>query len=105
MLSIIHLILFAVICTGVVFLQIFLSKRESKIPGLILPCITFALSLLFLLNFAVPEGGATADLWLNILISLLLSNIPTFILMAIYFACREKIRKSKQLDKMNIQDL
>lgn len=35
----------------------------------------------------------------------LLGNIPTFVLLAIYFACRGKQHRNKQLDKMNIQDL
>ena len=35
----------------------------------------------------------------------LLWNILTVILMAIYFACREKFKKKKEIDKMNIQDL
>lgn len=34
-----------------------------------------------------------------------LYNIPTAILLCIYFACREKIKKEYMLDKMNIQDL
>lgn len=36
---------------------------------------------------------------------LLLGNIPTVILLAIYAACREKFHKRGDLDKMNIKDL
>jgi len=32
-------------------------------------------------------------------------NIPTTILLAIYFACREKQKRNRDLEKMNIQDL
>lgn len=32
-------------------------------------------------------------------------NIPTVILLAIYGACREKIKKIQEIDKMNIIDL
>jgi len=35
----------------------------------------------------------------------IISNIPTIILLAIYYASREKLRIRNQLDKMNIQDL
>lgn len=37
--------------------------------------------------------------------TILISNIPTIILLGIYFACREKMELRSQLDKMNIQDL
>ena len=32
-------------------------------------------------------------------------NISTITLIAIYFICRAKIKKNKEIDKMNIQDL
>ncbi|HOJ79419.1 MAG TPA: hypothetical protein PK767_02625 [Clostridiales bacterium] len=32
-------------------------------------------------------------------------NIPTAIFLLIYFTCRERKRRKKNLDKMNIQDL
>ena len=32
-------------------------------------------------------------------------NVPTLILLAVYYICREKKRKKKMLDKMNIRDL
>lgn len=35
----------------------------------------------------------------------LLANIPTAVLLVIYFACREKKRRKKQIERMNIQDL
>jgi hypothetical protein len=35
----------------------------------------------------------------------LLYNIPTIVLLAIYFGCREKRRKTKALEKMRAQDL
>ena len=50
------LILFAVfvaILAGVIILQVYLSKRESRWPGLILPAINLGLSLIGLLGMAV----------------------------------------------------
>lgn len=35
----------------------------------------------------------------------LIFNIPTLISLAIYFGCRQKFRKKKLLEKMNLQDL
>lgn len=32
-------------------------------------------------------------------------NVPTIILMAIYYACRSKYNKKHDINKMNIQDL
>nr|WP_325194768.1 hypothetical protein [uncultured Oscillibacter sp.] len=87
---------------GVPLLQIFLSRRESKWPGLILPLLTFLYSLVMALSAAAYNGGIP---WGPILASLLLGNIPTVILLAIYAACREKFRKRSELDKMQIKDL
>ena len=87
---------------GLVVLQVFLSKRESKWPGLILPLLTFLYSLLMACS-AVAYNGEIP--WGAILASLILGNIPTVILLAIYFACREKFRKRSELDKMHINDL
>ena len=44
---------------GVIFLQIYLSKRESKWPGLVLPIIAFLWGLLYPLSTAVPSEGVT----------------------------------------------
>ena len=87
---------------GGVFLQIFLSKRESRWPGLILPLLSFLYSLMMACSAVAYNGGIP---WGAILASLILGNIPTVILLAIYAACREKFRKRSELDKMNIKDL
>ncbi len=90
---------------GGILLQIFLSKRESKWPGLVLPIITFLYGLLYPLNMAAPSRGVTAGFIVQMILVWLLGNIPTFILLAVYFTCRGKQRRKKELDKMNIQDL
>ena len=87
---------------GLVVLQVFLSKRESKWPGLILPLLSFLYSLVMALSAAAYNGGIP---WGPILASLILGNIPTVILLAIYAACREKFHKRSELDKMQIKDL
>ena len=96
------IIFLLVLLVGVPLLQIFLSRRESKWPGLILPLLAFLYSLVMALSAAAYNGGIP---WGPILASLLLGNIPTVILLAIYAACREKFRKRSELDKMQIKDL
>lgn len=96
------LVFLLVFIVGGILLQIFLSKRESKWPGLILPLLTFLYSLVMALSAVAYNGGIP---WGAILASLILGNIPTVILLAIYFACREKFRKRSELDKMSIDDL
>ena len=89
---------------GIVVLQIFLSRRPSKWPGLVLPILSFLFSLIYPLNMAVSDGDLMSIV-LKMLIVWLVGNNPTILLMLIYFCCREKQRRKKQLEKMNIQDL
>ena len=88
---------------GGTFLQIFLSRRESRWPGLVLPLLTFLLSLLNVLNIA--DTGSVSENVLLVLVTVLIGNIPTLVLLAIYWAAREKRRIRAQMDKMNIDDL
>ena len=44
------LVFFIVLCAAVIVLQIFLSKKENKWAGLILPFISFSFSLLTVLG-------------------------------------------------------
>lgn len=98
-------LVFLLFIAGVVVLQVFLSKRENKWPGLVLPIIAFLFSLLYPLNMIVPAEGVNAGFIFQMILVWLLGNIPTIVLLTIYFACRGKQRRNKQLDKMNIQDL
>ena len=75
----------------IVLLQIFLSKNKNKFLGLILPGINILYSLLAVFGFIGYEN--------------IMCNIPTYVLLAIYFACRNNSRKNSEIDKMNIKDL
>lgn len=88
---------------GLCFLQVYLSKREGKVPGLIIPGISFLLSLVWPGCMLVRACSGKAVL--GMLFVMLIANIPTFIYSVIYLLCREKYRKKRQMDKMNIQDL
>ena len=98
----ITLVFVLALLVGGVFLQIFLYKRENRWPGLILPLLSFLYSLLMACSAVAYNGGIP---WGAILASLVLGNIPTVILLAIYAACRDRFRKRSELDKMNIKDL
>lgn len=97
------LIVLLVLVVGGILLQIFLSKRESKWPGLVLPVISFLWSLLYLFNL-MDTGSVVRNILMAIL-TILLTNIPTLVLLAIYWAVREKRRKRREIEKMNIDDL
>lgn len=100
-----NLIFTLVLLAGIVLLQIYLSRRESKVPGLLLPIISFLFTLLYPFSMMVPPEGVTAGFVFEIILVWLLANIPTIILLAIYFGSRGKQRRNRQLEKMNIQDL
>ena len=101
----VNLIFVLVLLVGIILLQIFLSKRESKWPGLVLPILAFLYGLLYPLNMIAPSEGVNAGFIVQMIVVWLLGNIPTIVFLAIYFGCRGKQRRRKQLEKMNIQDL
>ncbi len=119
---------------GGIILQVFLSKKQNKFLGLILPGISLLFSLIMVLgvpmyttsttettNTEVMNGSTVetvevsestsemiqplGDTIVTMVFLFLLGNIPTVILLGIYWACREKLRKNKEIEKMNIQDL
>jgi len=125
-----YIIFFLIIIAGIIALQIFLSKKQNKWLGLILPFICLILSInpvLGITSFStftvteqsVSENGEVISNVINsttnkgdipsIIITVisvfLLYNIPTVVLLAIYYACRENLKRNKELEKMNIQDL
>lgn len=87
----VRLIIFLLFLAGIVWIQIFFSKSKNKCLGLILPLISFCFSLLMILNIAAFDSMSGLEVFGVIIITLLLANIPTIILMAIYIAFREKI--------------
>ncbi len=101
----ISIIVLLILLAGTVLLQIFLSKRDSRWPGLVLPIITFIYSLLAVFAMAAYVGESIGAVVLQVIGIFLLTNIPTFILLAIYFGLRHDKRKNKEINKMNIKDL
>lgn len=99
------MIILLIIFVGSIWLQIFLSKRENKWLGLILPFISFSFSLLMVFQIHAFEAMRGGELLGLVASTFLISNIPAIVFLAIYFGCREKIKRRKDLEKMNIQDL
>jgi len=114
------------ILVGVIVLQIFLSKQESRWPGLVLPIISFCVSLLAALGIVffsaytstetstingeviqqtVTQIGDIYSAIASAIFTFLFFNIPTILLMAIYMGYRSKRKKQKALEKMSVQDL
>lgn len=99
----INIIIVLLFFIAIVLLQIILSKRENKWPGLIIPIISFGFSILWILN--IPNYLSLSRLMIKVILVFILANIPTAIFLAIYFICRKKVNKMSEIDKMNIQDL
>ena len=130
---IINILLAVAVLAGVIVFEVWLSRRQSRWPGLIMPILSFALSLLLVFGFvAFSAGSATSGLqvsdaetgeivyqeqrveevsdWtlgdtVQVGLPLLIANISTLLLLREYYAGREKLRRDKLLEKMNIQDL
>lgn len=117
---------------GAVILQIFLSKKESKLLGLVLPFLSFATSLwvafgMAAFNYSTSTESQDIDMNGEIIeqiekpnadvhvhdfpnsatVGVVFTNfnIPTAVLLAVYFACRESLKKKKEIVQMSIQDL
>ena len=99
MFGIVNIIITLVILVGVLILHIFLSRMKSPIPGLILPLLSFLPATAFPFLMTQNSGGFG-----SLLLTWVLANIPTLILLAIYFCCRPK-KAEDPITKMNIQDL
>ncbi len=117
---------------GSVWLQIFLSRKNNKWLGLIIPLVCFIFSIVIVLSLTMyttsseittvtetvngvviseesivleSERPSTLSMLVSVIPIFLMLNIPTLIFLAIYFACREKLKTKNQLYKMNVQDL
>ncbi len=102
--TVIIFLFFLIIFVGAIALQVFLSKRESKFLGLILPILSVLNSLIIVLNIA-GDAMTKTQILIALVSAFLIGNIPTIILMAIYFGIREKMKIKAELDKTRIKDL
>ena len=87
-----------------VVLQMYFSRKPARWPGLVLPIIAFLFSLLYPLSMA-DFGGDRGAFLAQLRLVGLLANIPPFIFLAIYFAARGRLRRAREFERMDAQDL
>ena len=94
------LLVLAACFVGLIFLQIFLSRKRRR-----LPVLSFLLSLVLLCNVAYDPSRGVGQMVGVCLATFVLGNLSTVIFLVVYFVCREKLRRDLQLEKMRVQDL
>ncbi|MCL2366922.1 MAG: hypothetical protein FWC75_07760 [Oscillospiraceae bacterium] len=128
-LRVVFLIFLLAIFVGSVVLQVFLSKRENRWLGLILPFITFAISVTSVLGMTFYQSWTfTESLYINgdlvttvtsesghsglipgavtgAINTFLLMNIPTAAFLVVYASARSKKKRTRDVEKMSVQDL
>ncbi|WP_311492694.1 hypothetical protein [uncultured Anaerococcus sp.] len=82
-------------------LQILICKYIKGRASLILPGLSFIISIIYILN--IPEG--VGNWWIAVLTTLTLANIPTIIYYLIYRYYDKKEKQKDELDKMKIMDM
>ena len=97
------LALMAAVCA----LEVFLAKRKSRWPGLVMPLLALFPALFVLPNLltnalSVAENGLQA---LLSLLAMLLLFVPALVLLAVYWFCRRRRKRRENVEKMKIQDL
>lgn len=98
------------ILAGLIVLQIFLSKKTSILPGLILPVLLFVGAATVSIGMALFTGAVR-----SILFMFLLGGVPAVLLVGVLVVVRLVNKnnaahkpatvENKELDRMNIQDL
>lgn len=81
--------------------QILICKYIKGRSGLILPALSFIISIIYMLNIIDFDGNG----WLVVLTTLLIANIPTLIFYLIYKYYNQKEKEKDELDKMEIMDM
>lgn len=81
--------------------QILICKYIKGRAGLILPGLSFTISIIYMLNIPDIDG----NVWLAVLTTLIIANIPTIIFYLIYRYYDQKEKQKDELDKMEIMDM
>ena len=102
-----NLMILLTVGTGVIVLQIFLSRARSRWPGLILPAVCLSYSLVMAFSYVAYQGEAWYETAARLAGIFFMTNIPTFVLLAIYAVCRTAAQRKqkKQMEKMGLHDL
>ena len=86
-------------------LEVFLARRESIWPGLALPILAGLYAVVMALSYTAAPDTPWNQALGGVLAVFLVSGIPAFLLLMVFFICRSGRRRKKQLEKMNVQDL
>lgn len=86
-------------------LEVFLARRESIWPGLALPILAGLYAVVMALSYTAAPDTPWNQVLGGVLAVFLVSGIPAFLLLMVFFICRSGRRRKKQLEKMNVQDL
>ena len=81
--------------------QILICKYINGKAGLILPAISFTMSIIYMLNII----DFADNWWIAALTTLIIANIPTIIFYLIYRYYDKKEKQKDELDKMEIMDM
>ena len=93
---------------GLCVLEFFLARKDRIIYGLILPIVSFGIALIITLFTLIGMTGGLSTILAGVLLVGLLANIPTIILLIIFFIARASKKSgtgNKEIEKMNIMDL
>ena len=80
--------------------QILICKYIKGRAGLILPALSFTISIIYMLNLIDDNNW-----WMAALMTLIIANIPTIIFYLIYRYYAQKEKQKDELDKMEIMDM
>jgi len=109
LIAIIFIIASIPLFAGAIFLQIYLSKKENRWLGLILPIIYVVppagLILLFVLRSLSARAGIVGSALILPFCLIIVFTVPAIVLFIIYKTIRAPRKNKKEIDKMNIQDL
>ncbi|WP_311479628.1 hypothetical protein [uncultured Anaerococcus sp.] len=81
-------------------LQILICKYIKGRAGLILPGLSFIISIIYMLS--IPDD---VNWWMAVLTTMVIANIPTIIYYLIYRYYDNKEKQKDELDKMEIMDM
>ena len=131
MFKFLNTVIILLIFIGLIILQVFLSKRNNKWLGLILPLIFLIIAIFAsiampiytvtsessvvysengqvveeIISPAVTDRPSLPTILATIIPIFLIWNIPTLIFLGIYGVCRDQMKKNGDLNKMNVMDL
>lgn len=120
-----------IILIAIIRLQIFLSKKDNRLLGLIIPIVIFASSLIFAFGFIpthnkiettqslMTETGKVVEsssdktstalrdhsLTTSIVYTIVSINAGNFVMLGIYFYCRHKKNTHAELKRMRAKEL